>query len=170
EREKQEDREKKTENEFLLEFDIQYHLRRLGFLNRRINQLVDLDEDSERFLKAVRDHSKEWKDKHASVSVEDLIKHHGINFQNELNLIKKLKIAPALREARLLEENLRKRGADSGKKLYDAIATLRIGWPDLKAILDCDPGAAREGKARDILKDKGRSGALSELAKIIREG
>src|SRR4029077_2935931 len=50
ERKNEEDRHKKTENEFLLEFDIRYHLRRLGFLNRRINQLVELDDDAARFL------------------------------------------------------------------------------------------------------------------------
>src|SRR5262249_33715995 len=53
----QKDPPKKTENEFLLTFDIRYHLRRLGFLNRRINQLTELDADAVRFLDAVRAHS-----------------------------------------------------------------------------------------------------------------
>lgn len=164
------DRHKETENEFLLKFDIRYHLRRLGFLNRRINQLADLDEDSEKFLQAVHDHSKDWQRKYQNVSVEDLIKHHGVKFRDELNRIKKEKIAAALKEARFVEESLRKRDGGSGKQLYDAIPALQIGWPDLKAILDCDPGAARKGKADDILKNEDRRGVLSKLATIIANG
>ena len=169
-RKSEEDRYKKTENEFLLEFDIRYHLRRLGFLNRRINQLVELDDDAARFLDAVRRHSNDWQEKYQDLSVHDLIDHYGVDFQDELNQIKKLKIAPALREARLIEEKFRRRDSDSGKQLYDAIATLRIGWPDLKAILDCEPGAIRERKAADILEKENRHSALSKLAKIIGDG
>ena len=170
ERNNQEDRRKKTENEFLLNFDIRYHLRRVGFLNRRINQLAELDEDAARFLEAVRGHSKEWQEKHENVSVQDLIHHHGMDFQDELNHIKKSKLAPALREARLLEENLRKHDSDSGGGLYDAVAALQIGWPDLKAILECEPGAKRERKADDILKTAERHKVLSKLATIIQDG
>ena len=39
--------ERLTENEFLLQFDIRYTLRRLSFLSRRINQLTRIDERGE---------------------------------------------------------------------------------------------------------------------------
>jgi patatin-related protein len=38
-----ENRLPKTENEFLLEFDVRYCLRRMSFLNRRVNQLAQLE-------------------------------------------------------------------------------------------------------------------------------
>ena len=165
-----EDPRKKTENEFLLAFDIRYHLRRLGFLNRRINQLADLDEDAARFLEAIRGHSNEWQEKHKNLSVQDLVNDHGPRFKDELNHIKKFKLAPALREVRLLEENLRRRNSNSGSELYKAIAALQVGWPDLKAILDCELGAKRELKAAEILKTGDRHTVLSKLAAIICNG
>ncbi len=38
---------KQTENKFLVAFDIRYDLRRQAFLNRRINQLIELDPDAQ---------------------------------------------------------------------------------------------------------------------------
>lgn len=166
ERKDPDDRLKKTENEFLHKFDIRYDLRRLAFLNRRINQLAELDEDAKRLLKTVCP-IKEWP---KNLDVDALISRHGADFKSELNRIKRCEVSKALKEARSAEERLRKRDSDSGKKLYEAVGTLKIGWPDLKAILNCDPGADRERKAEGILKDCGRSPALSILAEIIYEG
>lgn len=163
---KEEDKEK-TENAFLLKFDIRYDLRRQAFLNRRINQLIELDEDAILLLKAVSE-TDEWP---AKVSVDDVVD-DAAQFQEELNRIKKDEVAPRLKNARSAEEELLNRSSDSGKKLYDAIGKLRIGWPNLEAILNCDPGAAREAKAKAILEEEkcGREPALSDLAKIIGEG
>ena len=161
------DRNKKTENEFLLNFDIRYRIRRLGFLNRRINKLIDLDADAANLLEAVRTHASDWP---ANLTVRELIDRHGTDFQNELNRLKKDEVAPALKEARLAEENLRNHEVGSGKELYDEIRNLQIGWPDLAAILNCDPGAARETKANEILEGGNRGPTLSMLATIICRG
>jgi patatin-related protein len=158
------DRNKKTENEFLRNFDIRYHIRRLGFLNRRINQLSEFDKDAARLLEAVRAHASDWP---TNLTVKKLIDSHGTDFQNELNRLKKDEIAPALREARSAEEKLRNHDVGPGRQLYDEIRNLRIGWPDLEAILNCDPGAARESKADEILKGSNRGPVLSNLATII---
>jgi patatin-related protein len=160
-------KDKRTENEFLLNFDIRYHIRRLGFLNRRINQLTELDKDAARLLEAVRAHATDWP---ADLTVQELIDRHGTEFQNELNRLKKNEIAPALREARSTEERLRNHDLGSGKQLYDEIRNLKIGWPDLESILNCDPGAARETRASGILKDENRGPTLSNLATIICNG
>jgi patatin-related protein len=158
------DRNKKTENEFLRNFDIRYHIRRLGFLNRRINQLSELDKDAVRLLEAVRAHASDWP---TNLTVKELIDSRGTDFQNELNRLKKDEIAPALREARSAEEKLRNHDVGPGRQLYDEIRNLRIGWPDLEAILNCDPGAARESKADEILKGSNRGPVLSNVAAII---
>jgi patatin-related protein len=44
---KQDGNQPKTENEFLLDYDIHYRLRRLSFLNRRINQLGNVQENGD---------------------------------------------------------------------------------------------------------------------------
>lgn len=161
------DNSKKTENEFLLNFDIRYDIRRLGFLNRRINQLIDLDGDAARLLEAVRIHASGWPE---NLTVRELIDQHGTDFQKELNQLKKDQVAPALKEARAAEEKLRNHDVGPGKELYDEIPNLHIGWPDLEAILNCDPGAARETKANEILKGGNRGHILSGLAIIVSNG
>lgn len=161
------DLNKNTENEFLLNFDIRYHIRRLSFLNRRINQLSELDEDAVRLLEAVRAHASDWP---PNLTVQELRDRYGIDFQNELNRLKKDEIASALKEARSAEEELRNHEVGSGKQLYDAIRKLEIGWPELESILNCDPGTARETKADEILKAGNRGPTLSILATIICNG
>jgi patatin-related protein len=159
--------DKKTENEFLLEFDIQYDLRRHAFLNRRINQLSKLDEDARGLLSAASESDK-WP---TTVNVEIVVVDpQREEFQTELNRLKKDEVAPALRNARSAGEKLLNRNSDIGEKFYRAIGELQIGWPDLEEILNCDAGAARETKAQKILEDCNRNSALSELAKIIAAG
>ena len=161
--------DKKTENEFLLEFDIRYDLRRHAFLNRRINQLSKLDDDAQSLLRAATKTDK-WP---AEIDVEDIVVDlQRAQFQKELNRIKKDEVAPALKNARFAQEKILDRNSDIGQRLYRAIGELRIGWPDLEEILNCDAGAARESKARGILMDqtRRRDSALSELAKIIAAG
>jgi patatin-related protein len=161
--------DKKTENEFLLEFDVQYDLRRHAFLNRRINQLSKLDGDAQVLLKAATESDK-WP---AEVKIDNVVVDpQREEFQKELNRIKKREVAPSLKNARSAEQKLLNRNSDIGEKLYRAIGELRIGWPNLEEILNCDAGGAREAKAREILmeQDCGRDSALSELAKIIAAG
>jgi patatin-related protein len=161
------DNSKKTENEFLLNFDIRYDIRRLGFLNRRINQLIELDSDAARLLEAVRTHASGWPE---NLTVRELIDQHGPDFQKELNRLKKDQVAPALKEARAAEEKLRNHDVGPGRELFDEIPNLHIGWPDLEGILNCDPGAAREAKANEILKGGNRGLVLSGLAIIVSNG
>jgi patatin-related protein len=163
-----EDKDKETENAFLRKFDIRYDLRRLGFLSRRINQLIELDEDAMRLLvplSALRG----WPKK---LNVETLSPRDRTDFQNELNWIKRFEISPALQAARSAEERLRTGDSEIGEKLYKAINALQIGWPDLESVLNCDPGAARDEKAKDVLGGKGseRDKALSDLADVIADG
>ena len=163
-----EDKDKETENAFLQKFDIRYDLRLLGFLNRRINQLMELDADAKRLLVALSNF-RGWPKK---LKVETLSPDDKTDFQNELNWIKRFEVSPALQAARAAEERLRARNSASGKKLYDAISALQIGWDDLESILNCDPGAAREGKAKSLLGGKGseQDKALFDLAEAIAEG
>ena len=135
--------DKKTENEFLLEFDIRYDLRRHAFLNRRINQLSKLDDDAQSLLRAATKTDK-WP---AEIDVEDVVVDlQRAQFQKELNRIKKDEVAPALKNARFAQEKILDRNSDIGQRLYRAIGELRIGWPDLEEILNCDAGAARESE------------------------
>jgi patatin-related protein len=118
--------DKKTENAFILNFDVRYNLRRLAFLNRRINQLARLDNNAKALLSTLRQHAKRWP---PNVAVGDLTDHHSAEFQRELNRIKKYEIAPALINARTAEEKLLARDSDFGQRLYDATGKLRIDWP-----------------------------------------
>jgi patatin-related protein len=160
--------EERTENAFLLKFDIRYDLRRQAFLNRRINQLIEVDKDAQIFLTAVGK-SSDWP---VQVSITDVLGTEREEFQKELNRIKKEEVALVLKNARSAEEKLLDRNSQIGADFYKAIGQLRIGWPDLEAILDCDPGAAREAEAQKALTKEGcgRDSALSDLAKVIGVG
>jgi patatin-related protein len=159
---------KQTENKFLVDFDIRYDLRRQAFLNRRINQLIELDPDAQIFLAAVAA-TKDWPN---GVKLDEILGPEREAFQKELNRIKRLEVAPVLKSARSAEEKLLDKKSPIGKELCDKIGELRIGWPQLEEILKCDRGQQREEKAKNILLDPNanRHGALSDLAKIICRG
>jgi patatin-related protein len=167
ERKNPKDHGKKTENEFLRNFDIRYRLRRLAFLNHRINVLAVLDEDSKSLLEKVREHEpKLWP---AGLEIKDLIENpeNAESFQDELNDLKKNQIAPALKEARAAEEKLRQRDFGPGKELNDAIGELKIGWPDLERILKRESGVQRNDEADAVLAAEDRGPTLFKLAQII---
>ena len=160
--------DKKTENQFLDTFDIRYELRRLGFISRRINQLAELDADAEELLKPVLEDA-DWP---KNLTIDALRHSQSEDFRHELNRIKREEVSKSLKFVRSAEENLKSAKTVDGKKLYDAIGTLDIGWPDLEKILNCDPGAAREEQADKILfaANSNRATALSALALIIADG
>jgi patatin-related protein len=159
------ERPKKSENRFLRVFDARYRIRRLAFLNQRSNQLAELDGDAVDLLKKVRAHEKaKWP---ANLTEEELIKQHGESFQKKLNELKKAIIAPALRQTRAAEGKLRNRDVDPGKKFYETIGQLKIGWPELESILKCGPGVQRVAAADAILKEHDRAPVLAKLAAII---
>ena len=159
---------KQTENTFLLEFDIRYDLRRQAFVNRRINQLIELDDDAKVFLQALTK-TDDWP---AGVTVDEITGVEREAFQEELNRIKREQVAPVLKNARSAEEKLLDRSSPIGDELYTAIGNLKIGWPELEQILKCDAGVQRETKANEILIDPTfkRAVALSDLSKIIARG
>jgi patatin-related protein len=155
-----------TENQFLYDFDIRYELRRQAFLNRRINLIIELDKDAESFLEAVSK-TGYWP---GTVRVADIKNGERENFQRELNRLKKDEIAPILKGARSAEETLLDRNLEIGQDLCAAIGKLKIGWPELKSILECNAGIERDDKADAILNESDRESVLGDLAGIIRRG
>ena len=201
--------ELKTENAFLLEFDIRYTRRRLSFLNRRINQLgtvvekETLDLQQRKILTACLSHfahvakitrakrpskpteknealgestsnDQDLDDAYCSVDLEKLaaLKQQidpetaGINQENlsiqgdprwlenfrcELNRIKRDMIAPALVEARLVEEAFLKPDASAAEDLRTAVHSLPCAWKDLHDVLS-EQATIRENAIRKILE------------------
>ena len=103
---------KQTENLFLSEFDLDYRLRRLAFLSRRVNELGRVDESGHLDKKAL-ELLKIWKESSPGVDVDltDLSPEWCEAFRRELNRIKKKVIGWALIDTRLAEEKLL-RGSD----------------------------------------------------------
>ena len=157
-----------TENAFLDKFDIRYVLRRLIFLNRRVNQLAALDEEAKALLQTWLDH-----DEHApQLNLEKRPEGWDDEFRAELNHIKKHKLARAVTNARSAEEKLLNPHSNTGALLYAAMSKLDIAWPQLQSILQCDGAIAQRKKADEILNEagRGRAEALDKLSDVIRSG
>ncbi|MFL6518617.1 MAG: patatin-like protein [Chthoniobacterales bacterium] len=174
----------KTENLFLIEFDIQYRLRRLFFLERQIAALAHLGEkgdDGDRARTLFEHVIQNWKNQELFGGSQEQLQ----AFRNGLAAIKK-EVGNKLKIARFAQENLLKRdpslasikpgapGANSYRehKLSELISELQLSWEEMKGILVVDP-AGRLDKARVILSpntpssNRPRHDILQNLADVI---
>jgi patatin-related protein len=145
--------EKRTENEFLRNFDIRYSLRRLAFTSRRINELYRLNSDGRELLRTALKGVRATLIKNSGEAVarqlpqvEAIVRlamddPTWINvFREELTKIKKTKVSNKTLENRRLEESLHEKSyeieTEGGEKatvaLPDIIRTLNLNWPELK--------------------------------------
>ena len=118
----------KTENRFLVDFDIRYRLRRVIFLARRIKDFLELESESndefhvglKRLAVASLDHVKddptldqkifdevrEWLDSSTPTKPSAGLKEWLDSFRDELQFMRKYALNDALRQARTTEEDL----------------------------------------------------------------
>jgi len=174
---------KGTENAFLKKFDIRFVLRQLNFLRRRVTQLALLDDEADAaghqdaldLLQAWLDHDPNARALVPANRPEDWDDNFRKDFRDELNLIRKSRLAPKVINVRSAQEKLLNPESNTGKPLYQAMSKLDIGWPQLQLILQCDNPADGRKKAVDLLDPRNESGckrekALHELSEVIHRG
>jgi patatin-related protein len=180
-----------TENTFLLQFDIRYSLRRLNFLNRRINQLAQttsgqLDEKAKKLLAAWLEHmavslpgDEEAQQKCAQSAQELLGKAKGIDaveklsekwvadFREELRNIKKV-IGEALVRARSAEEVFLSADSTLGRKLREGEAAkdFDLSWDTMQDLLVLQDQATRLNGLNKAFEE--RKEKLTKLIDIIK--
>ena len=179
-----------SENQFLLDFDIRYSLRRLGFLNRRINQLVQgeisqLESKAKKLLSAWLRHLErpDPDDKPANKNLVRTIKlllskidktssSQGLStewitsFREELIAIKRSKLSGTLAAARLAEEVFLLSGSEPASRLRQNAANFNFPWETMQQIL-----SAKDEKARDKIVDREfrrREDKLQNLTEVIK--
>jgi patatin-related protein len=182
----------RTENQFLIEFDIRFRLRRLIFLVRRVNELAnpgEFDAEARGLIYGWLKHrnelakaSKESKSTRGSSTEKsesiqkwfepkakpDSVPADWIGaFQKELARIKRDLLARGVVEARLAEEKFTIAGSDAEEKLNTEIRKLKLPWKELELILDEDD----EVKDAAIAKifTTARENALEDVANVFRE-
>src|SRR5262249_49585315 len=147
-----------TENEFLLNFDIRYTLRRLSFLNRRVNKLAqtetdELDDRTREILSSWLKHfsksptgSNQNKTRRAekTQALQSQVDRDAggsleqgwmARFRRELRRIKKELIADALAGARLAEEIFRDPKSKPAEDLRAAAEDFGLPWETMQTIL-----------------------------------
>ncbi len=174
---------KKTENQFLLEFDTHYSLRRLNFLNRRINLLAQdpgsaFDAKSKKMLCAWLEHLEKTpleKNQDLLRTVKQLRGQIESNdpktnlplewlpaFRAELIKIKRHKIAPALIAARLIEEIFLRKDSDPARCLREAAADFGFSWESMQQIL-----SQKDEQKRNDLAEQEFNKRASKLRTLI---
>jgi patatin-related protein len=164
---------KQTENQFLVEFDVRYRLRRIIFLLRRLNELLQLDPDrhgkvddrTKRLFCAYLDSAKE-KDLDPNVveSVTAALKSTGLDpkqcddrlriwleaFVRELRRIKREALSRALVEARSAEEELMGPLPSSKQEQQEILNQLK--QLDQLPALTAEQQQEKEQKLRELAK------------------
>jgi len=181
----------KTENEFLLKFDIRFRLRRIIFLIRRANELSQLDPDhlsdqAKRLLHASLQHIRDVSGVDGTIlermdhwleptdqpptekSLADGTASRGEaaawldGFGREMQRLKKKHLAPTLVEARSVEEQLVRSGSNG--LLTEPLKQMNLAWSEMKLILDAH-GSRRSARAKESLAR--HSTALQAVADAI---
>jgi patatin-related protein len=183
-----------TENRFLIDYDIHYRLRRLNFLNRRINQLAGVGKNNQlnstarslllawlecacktngpidpHNLNALRDWLKK-KDENISPPVTDRIPDPVrwlSDFRNELNSIKEDRVAKPAKKARFTEEQFLNSKTPASIALRAKIDKLKLPWGKIELILS-DNADVRQ-QAIDQLLGGGGLAELDAVADTLRE-
>jgi patatin-related protein len=178
-----------TENEFLIQFDVRYRLRRLTFLTRRVNQLarIPFDADSRRSLSAWLDHETAKLEQapvspardSALLSIKQIengnwLENESIGtprawldpFQEELRQIKKTKLAPGIIAARFAEEQFARTESRAATALAQKIDELKLPWPELEPVLSENEPEKKDALERIFTPE--RKQAFQEVANIFR--
>lgn len=179
-----------SENQFLLDFDIRYTLRRLSFLNRRINQLVQgesaqLESSAKKLLSAWLKHLERRVPDNEAVKknlvrsaktllpqVEKLASSQGpsakwiTDFRHELIEIKRNKIADALAAARLVEEIFLLKNSEPAGRLRENAKNFNFSWETMQQII-----SQKDEKVRDKIVEREfhrREDKLENLTELIK--
>ena len=184
---------KQTENQFLVDYDIHYRLRRLNFLNRRINQLAGLGKNNQlnsnakslllawlecackangspdpQNLNALRVWLK--KNGENSPPITDKIPDPDrwlSDFRNELNSIKENRVAKPAQKARFTEEQFLNSKTPASTALRGKIEKLKLPWGTIELILSDNADVRRQAIA-DLL-DGGGLSELDSVADTLRD-
>lgn len=176
-----------SENAFLLDFDVRYSLRRLSFLNRRINQLAQggpdaLAPDARNLLVSWLKHLSQPAEKtdadneHLAAPAKLLLPRMQNaapptnwirDFRAQLVKIKRDKIANALATARLVEEIFLIKGSEPAERLRAKAADFDFSWETMQRILAEDDPKAYETLVEEEFKRRRKK--LGDLMQIVEE-
>jgi patatin-related protein len=143
---------RKSENLFLLKFDLAFRIRRLGYITSRIDALYRLDREAH-VLVALADKDQMISDDPAEQA----------EFREELLIVKR-ELYAGLLEMRDAEDRLQRRGA--ANELNAALQALQIRPADLDGLLEA-VGPARDEYALELLAAGERETKLQALADAL---
>lgn len=141
---------RESQNRFLLRYDLDFRLRRLGYLLSKINTLHTLDEDEQRILAQIN---------HGQALSPD----EEVEFRAEMVAVKR-KLHPLYQRMRVLQEDLGARG--SRNPCREHVRSLAITADEIDALLERS-GTAQDVTARELLTAGGRREALQRTAEFL---
>jgi patatin-related protein len=183
---------KETENRFLIDYDIHYRLRRLNFLNRRINQLAGAGKNNQlnstarslllawlecackanapadsQNLNELRVWLKKNDENRPAVTdkIPDTDKWLS-DFRNELNSIKD-RVAKPAQKARFTEEQFLNSKTPASTALHGKIDKLKLPWGTIELILSDNADVRRQ--AIEQLLGGGGLAELDSVADMLRD-
>lgn len=143
---------KATENEFLVQYDLSYRLRRLSFVLGRIDRLYPLNEKAKELLKQRgTDEPPE-----TSAQIEE--------FRNELS---RLRAGLSKAHLFLLRARQKMRFPNPKSRVAAAIRRTNLTSKELRCLLDCPTQESRRKEAKDLVSAPARRAAFDRLAAAL---
>lgn len=155
---------KRSESQFLEEFDLQFKLRRLTFISRRINELALLDEKAESLLAAWMQRSHHIRSLPEAFKETMRSEAWRAEFRAELRELKKLMSEDRSRLRAAQEGLARLKG--EGTPLSGAVRDLGLSWQELEEKILSQGTAARAAAAMEMVE--ARQSSFNRLAERIR--
>lgn len=158
---------KQMESQFLAEFDSRYELRRLAFLNRRINELALLDGKAEQLLTAWLTGRVSAPELKSCIETWQKDEQWKRDFRARLRATKK-EANEQLRAVRKYEEQLCQSNETGDTDLTPFVRRLGIDWDKLAEILE-KTGRKRTEHAEQLLDgNPDRAKAIEDLVQCLR--
>ncbi len=143
---------KETQNKFLLQYDLEHHLRRLDFVLGRIDQLYPLDGQAQKILECTLGPIPDaYNEKQA--------------FRAELAWLRG-KLTEVIVPLRQTREALKQPGDKN--PLHEKVKDTNLSWHDLRAVLRQPSEQKRDTKARDMMFEPARAAAFNKVARVLR--
>lgn len=161
---------RQSENQFLLDYDLSFRVRRLGYLLGKINWMHGLDRQAEAALRQIAarldgDGAPGAAAALARFATEDFTEAERAEFRAELVDLKQA-FHPGYRGMREAEEEMDARGA--ANPFHGNVASLGLDPAELTRLLELS-SAEREREVHLLLSAGGREPALQAFAQAVRD-
>ncbi|MGA1790556.1 MAG: patatin-like protein [bacterium] len=143
-----------SQNQFLMQFDLAYRIRRLDFVMKKIDQLYCLDDRTRKILR------------HSGITVELKTAQDRKQFRTELARLRR-ELREVFLDLRKTREDLPSSGPED--QLAKEIKSAGISWEELRDILDQPTEKERIEYARSLLSEPLRSETFQRFASILAE-